>query len=65
MRETLSRLWDLADGKKTYLTAGVVAGVTLARMVGWLDEKSYQAVLGFLAALGLYAVRDGIRKLEK
>ena len=52
------------DGKKTYLTAGMIAGCTFAKIVGWITEDQYQTILGLLGAFGLYALRDGIKKLE-
>ena len=55
---------DYLSGKKTFIVAGIVAGVTFAQMVGWISAEAYQGLLGLLAAAGLYTVRDAIRKLE-
>ncbi len=51
------------DGYKTYIVAGIVAVVTFSQMVGWLDADAYKTIIGLLAALGLYTVRDAISKL--
>ena len=53
---------DFLSGKKTYLVAGVAALVTFVYMTGFLDEPSYKAIMGFLTAGGLAALRAGIDK---
>jgi len=52
------------DGNKTYIVAILVAGATFSKIVGWITETEFQAILGFLGAIGLYTVRDAVRKLE-
>lgn len=52
------------SGYKTYIVAGIIAAVTFGKIVGWIDEGAFQAIMGILAALGLYTVRSAISKLE-
>ncbi len=49
-------------GKKTYITSAIMAQVTFARGVGWLDQPQYELVLGLLGSLGLAALRAGVSK---
>jgi len=49
-------------GKKTYITAALMAAITFARGVGWLDPQQYELVLGLLGSLGLAALRAGVSK---
>jgi hypothetical protein len=50
------------DGKKTYITAVVVALASFAMAMGWLSQEQYQVVLGLLGSLGLAALRSGVAK---
>ena len=50
------------DGKKTYITAVVVALASFALAMGWLSKEQYQVILGLLGSLGLAALRSGIEK---
>ena len=50
------------DGKKTYITAVVVALASFAVAMGWLSKEQYQVILGLLGSLGLAALRSGIEK---
>jgi len=59
----MKKYWKLLEGKKTYIVAGLVAIVTFSKIVGWLTETEFQAIIGFLGAVGLYTVRDAISKL--
>ncbi len=52
-------------GKKTYISAGLLALATFARTAGWLDEPTYSALQGLLAALGLAALRAGVGKVSE
>jgi hypothetical protein len=52
-------------GKKTYITAAVMALVTFARAMGWLDDQAYAALEGLLAALGLATLRAGVSKASQ
>jgi len=50
------------DGKKTYITAVVVALASFALAMGWLSQKQYEVILGLLGSLGLAALRAGVAK---
>ena len=50
------------DGKKTYITAVVVALASFALAMGWLSQKQYEVILGLLGSLGLAALRSGVAK---
>ena len=50
------------EGKKTYITAVVVALASFAMAMGWLTKEQYQVILGLLGSLGLAALRSGVAK---
>jgi hypothetical protein len=50
------------DGKKTYITAVVVALASFAMAMGWLSQEQYQVILGLLGSLGLAALRAGVSR---
>lgn len=52
----------MLEGKKTYITAGLLALMAFARGVNWLDQQQYELLLGFLGSLGLAALRAGVSK---
>jgi hypothetical protein len=52
----------MLEGKKTYLTAAVLAGAALLRGLGWLDQQQYELLLGLLGSLGLATLRAGVSK---
>ena len=52
------------DGKKTYITAVVVALASFAMAMGWLSQEQYQVILGLLGSLGLAALRSGVAKRD-
>jgi hypothetical protein len=49
-------------GKKTYITAAVLALATFARSVGWIEQTQYDLILGLTGAMGLAALRAGVSK---
>jgi predicted phage tail protein len=49
-------------GKKTYITAVVLALGSFAMAMGWLSQEQYQVIVGLLASLGLAALRSGVAK---
>jgi len=59
----MKKYWELLEGKKTFLVAGLVAAFTFAKMVGWITVGEFEAIMGFMGALGLYTLRDAISKL--
>ncbi|MDP3182419.1 MAG: hypothetical protein Q8M54_06330 [Desulfobaccales bacterium] len=52
----------MLEGRKTYLTALVLALATFARAMGWLEQQQYEIILGLLGSLGLAALRAGMTK---
>jgi hypothetical protein len=50
------------EGKKTYITAGVVALASFALAMGWLSQEQYQVIIGLLGSLGLAALRSGVAR---
>ena len=52
------------EGKKTYITAGVVALASFALAMGWLSQSQYEVILGLLGSLGLAALRSGIARCD-
>jgi hypothetical protein len=53
------------EGKKTYITAVVLALASFALAMGWLTNEQYQIVIGLLGSLGLAALRSGVAKSTK
>lgn len=49
-------------GKKTYLIAALIAVATFAKAMGWIDQTTYELILGLLGAGGLAALRAGVTK---
>jgi hypothetical protein len=50
------------QGKKTYITAVMLALASFATAMGWLSQAQYQVILGLLGSLGLAALRSGVDK---
>jgi hypothetical protein len=50
------------EGKKTYITAVVIALASFALAMGWLSREQYQVIIGLLGSLGLAALRSGVAK---
>ena len=50
------------EGKKTYITAVVMALGSFAMAMGWLSQEQYQVIVGLVASLGLAALRSGVAK---
>ena len=44
---------DFLKGRRTQIAAVIIAGLTLALNLGWLDQKAYTAIVGFLTSVGL------------
>lgn len=49
-------------GYKTYLIAAVMAALAVSRALNWIDEATYQTLLGLLGASGLATLRAGVKK---
>jgi hypothetical protein len=52
----------MLEGKKTYISAGLLALMTFARSMGWLDQQQFDLMLGLLGSMGLAALRAGVSK---
>ena len=50
------------EGKKTYITAAVLALASFALAMGWLNKEQYQVIVGLLGSLGLAALRSGVAR---
>ncbi len=50
------------QGKKTYITAAVMALASFALAMGWLTKEQYQVIIGLLGSLGLAALRSGVTR---
>jgi hypothetical protein len=50
------------EGKKTYITAVVLALTSFALAMGWLSKEQYQVIVGLLGSLGLAALRSGVAR---
>lgn len=56
--------WTWIDGKKTNITALALAINTFLLGRGIIEPDVAELIYGVLFALGLYAVRDAIRKVK-
>lgn len=52
----------MLEGKKTYISALVLALATLARALGWVTQEQYEVILGLASSMGLAALRAGVTK---
>ncbi len=52
----------MLDGKKTYISALVLALATVARTLGWITQEQCDLILGLAGSLGLAALRAGVSK---
>jgi len=52
----------MLTGKKTYISAGVLALAALVRALGWVSQEQYELILGLAGSLGLAALRAGVEK---
>ena len=57
------KIMKMLEGRKTFIVSGLVAVATIAQMFEVITASQFEAILGLLAAFGLYSVRDAIRKL--
>lgn len=51
---------EMLQGYKTYLAAVLIALATFGKVLGWIDQSTYDAILALLASLGLYGLRSAI-----
>jgi len=54
----------MLTGKKTYITAIILALVTVARAMAWITQEQYEIIMGLLGSLGLATLRAGVAKLN-
>ena len=52
----------MLTGKKTYISALVLALATCARTLGWISQEQYELILGLASSAGLAALRAGVGK---
>lgn len=50
------------QGYKTYIVAVLMGALSTAHMLGYVDDGTYQAILGLLSAIGLGTLRAGVTK---
>lgn len=51
------------EGNKTYICAALIAAVTFAHAMGWIDDASRDTLIGVVGAGGLAALRAGVAKV--
>ena len=51
IKDALTLKW--MTGHRTQVAAVIIAGLTLALNLSWIDEKSYTSIIGFLTSVGL------------
>jgi len=52
----------MLTGKKTYITAAVMALGAFARAVDWLTPEQFELLMGLAGSMGLAALRAGVTK---
>ncbi len=52
----------MLEGKKTYISALVLALATLIRALDWVTQEQYEVILGLASSMGLAALRAGVAK---
>lgn len=52
----------MLQGKKTYITAALMALATFARVMDWLSPEQFEILMALAGSLGLAALRAGITK---
>lgn len=55
---------EMLSGWKTYLCMAGLAGLTIAHMLGYIDDATYQHLSALLAAGGISALRAGVDKAQ-
>jgi hypothetical protein len=61
----MRKFFEFLDGKKSYLTAIAVIGVSAAEYLGKLTPEESQQLLAFLAGLGLITLRAAVASAVK
>jgi hypothetical protein len=52
----------MLEGKKTYISALILALVAFVRALGWVSQEQYEVILGLVSSVGLAALRAGVAK---
>lgn len=65
IKQLLQNILKPLDGYKTYIAAILAAFVALNGVFHFVSSETQIIILSLAAALGLYGVRDSIKKLEK
>ena len=50
----------MLEGSRTYIVAALIILCSVLKAWGWMDEATYQTVLGILIGAGFVTVRQGI-----
>ena len=50
------------EGHRTQVNAVLMALLTLALQMGWLDQKAYVSIMGFLTSVGLLTAAVNVTK---
>lgn len=58
----MQKLIAFFDGKKTYITAAIVAILVFLHQAGFIDQQAYETLLGLLGAAGLATLRLALKK---
>lgn len=53
---------EMFSGKKTHITAVLMAVATAAQVMGYLTVEQFASLMGFLNAMGLSTLRSGVTK---
>lgn len=60
----MEKILAYLEGKKTYIVAGLIAIATVLKTFSIITEEQLGAIVGLLAAFGLYSIRKAVEKLE-
>lgn len=55
----------MLEGKKTYIVAVLAAGVVFAYSLGYIDDGTYQTLLGLLGAGGIATLGAKGNRIEQ
>ena len=58
------KVLKVLEGKKTYLAAGLTAGIVILHVFGIIGAGVFEAAVGLLTALGLWALRSAVAKVK-
>ncbi len=63
VRDGASLIWNVLDGKKTYIGAAVIFLAGGLRALGKIDEETYQTLVTLGGAIAVFGLREAIKKL--